>query len=256
MRPLLHKIKPAAGLAPLVHTLFQIALPIAVFVLSSLGIESWLPLLIILLSKWRIFAVRARFWPANLRANSIDIIVGISIVVFMAHTDSLGIRLIWAVVYGVWLLFVKPRSGILPVSMQSGIGQLAGLMAVFVAWSDSSPIALTMAVGMICYFAARHFFDSYSEPYAKMLSYLWGYFGAAVMWVLGHLLVVYPGRDGPLAQPTLFLSAIGYTLAAIYYLEHFDKLSKTIKRELLYLCVGTVLILLVSLFYEGMHLGV
>ena len=256
MRPLLHRIKPATGLAPLLHVAFQVALPIAVFVLSSLGIGSWLPLLVIMLSKWRIFAVRARFWPANLRANAVDIMVGISIVVFMAHTDSLGIRLLWAVAYGAWLLFIKPKSGILPVSLQSGIGQIAGLMAVFIAWSDGPLIGLILVVGLICYFAARHFFDSYSEPYAKMLSYLWGYFGAAVMWVLGHLLVVYPGRDGPLAQPTIILSVIGYTLGSIYYLEHFDKISKTINRELVFLCVGAVLILLVSLFYEGMHLGV
>jgi hypothetical protein len=236
------------------HVAFQLALPAAIFVLSSLSIGIWLPLLVVFLSKWRIFAVRPRFWSANLRANAVDIMVGVSIVLFMAHTDSPGLRLIWAALYAGWLLFVKPRSGILPVSLQSGIGQLAALMALFITWSDGPLIGLVLAVGLICYLAARHFFDSYNEPYARMLSYLWGYFGAALMWVLGHLLIVYPGSDGPIAQPTLFLSVVGYTLAAIYYLEHFDRLSVTVKRELLYLCGGAVAILLVSLFYEGMHL--
>ncbi|HEX8182005.1 MAG TPA: hypothetical protein VF575_00210 [Candidatus Saccharimonadales bacterium] len=254
MRPLLHKIKPAAGVAPLLHVAFRIALPIAVFVLSSLSIGIWLPLLVIFLSKWRIFAVRPRFWLANLRANAVDIMVGIAIVVAMAQTDSLSIRLIWAVVYGVWLLFIKPKSGTLPVSIQSAIGQLAGLMALFIAWPEGPLLGLVLATGLICYLAARHFFDSYSEPYAKMLSYLWGYFGAALMWVLGHLLVVYPGRDGPIAQPTLFLSIIGYTLGATYYLEHYDKLSLTIRRELIFVCAGAMIILLASLFYEGLHL--
>ncbi len=249
-----NRIKPAAGIAPLIHVAFRIALPVAVFVLSSISLSIWVPLLVIFLSKWRIFAVRMRFWPANLRANAIDIMVGVSIVIFMAHTDSLGIRLIWAVVYCLWLLFIKPRSGIPPVSIQSGIGQLAALSALYLAWSEGPLLGLVFATGLICYLSARHFFDSYNEPYAKMLSYLWGYFGAATMWVLGHLLVVYPRADGRIAMPTLLLSVVGYTLGAIYYLEHFDKLSLTVKRELLYLCGGIVLILLISLFYEGTHL--
>ena len=254
MQPLLRRIKPAAGIEPLLHVAFRIALPIVVFVLSSLSIDAWLPLLVIILSKWRIFAVRPRFWATNLRANSVDIMVGISIVVYMDHSGSLGVRLIWAIVYAAWLLFIKPRSGILPISLQAGIGQLSGLMALFIAWSNGPQLGLVVAVGMICYLAARHFFDSYSEPYAKMLSALWGYFGSALMWILGHLLVVYPKQDGILSQPTIFLSVIAYTLGAVYYLEHFDKLSVTVKRELLYLSGGAVVILLISLFYEGMHL--
>jgi hypothetical protein len=248
------RIKPASGIAPLLHVAFRVALPVVVFVLSSLSIGIWLPLLVVLLSKWRVFAVRPRFWPANLRANAIDIIFGVSIVVFMFNTDSLAIRLAWAGAYCIWLLFIKPKSGILPISIQSGLGQLAGLMALFIAWPDGPLLGLVLAVGLICYLAARHFFDSFNEPYARMLSYLWAYFGAATMWVLGHLLIVYPRPDGPVAQVTLFLSVIGYTLGAIYYLTHFDKLSTLVKRELLFLGGGAVLLLLISLFYEGLHL--
>jgi hypothetical protein len=251
---IINKIKPATGLAPVFHVLLRLALPLVVFVLSSLSIGMWLPMLVVLLSKWRIFAVRPRFWPANVRANAIDIIFGVSIVIFMAHTDSSMVRLILAAVYAFWLLVIKPRSSILFISLQAGIGQLAGLMALFVAWPDGSLLGLVFFVGLICYLSARHFFDSYSEPYARMLSYLWGYFGAALMWVLSHLLVVYPKPDGIITQPTIFLSVIGYTLGAIYYLEHFDRLSRTIRRELLYICGGVVVILLISLFYEGRHL--
>jgi hypothetical protein len=254
MRPLLHKIKPASGVAPLLHGLLRLALPLIVFVFSSLSIGMWLPMFVVLLSKWRIFAVRPRFWPANLRANSIDIMVGVSIVIFMAQTDSIGVRLLWALVYGIWLVFIKPKSGNLPVSVQAGLGQLAGLSAIFAAWPSAPLAALLLLVGLICYLSARHFFDSYNEPYARMLAYLWGYFGAALTWVLGHLLVVYPKSNGVVAQPTLFLTIIGYTLAAIYYLEHFDKLSQVIKRELLFICGGAVLLLIIFLYREGVHL--
>lgn len=249
-----NRYKPATGVAPLIHVLFRVALPLTAFVLSSLRIVIWLPLLVVLLSKWRIFAVRPRFWSANLRANAVDIIVGVSTVFYMEHTASLSLRFGWAMLYAIWLLFIKPKSTILGVSVQAGIGQLYGLMALFIAWSDGPLLGLVMVAGLICYLSARHFFDSYNEPYAKLLSYLWGYFAASAMWVLGHMLVVYPKQDGIVAQPTLLLSIIGYTLGAVYYLEHFDKLSLTVKRELLYLCAGAVVILLLSLYYEGTHL--
>jgi hypothetical protein len=238
----------------MLHLAYQVALPIVIFVLVRLDIGLWLPILVIMLSKWRVFAVRPRFWPANLRANSVDIMVGIALVIFMSNSDSQAMQIFWAAAYGVWLLFIKPKSSILFVSLQSAIGQLAGLMALYLTRSDAPLYELVFLTGLICYLAARHFFDSFNEPYAKMLAYIWGYFGAASIWVLGHMLVVYPKPDGHVAMPTLLLSAIGFSLAAVYYLEHFDRLSTLVKRELLFLGGSVVLILVISLFYEGSHL--
>lgn len=247
-------MKPNGGFSHLLHVLYRAALPIVVFVLVRLDIGLWLPILVIMLSKWRIFAVRPRFWPANLRANSVDIMVGISTVVFMTNTESMKMQLFWAVLYGLWLIFIKPRSSMLYVSLQAGIGQLYGLMAFFLVRSDRSLFELVLVTGFICYLSARHFFDSFNEPYAKMLAYIWGYFAAALVWVLGHMLVVYPKPDGVVTMPTLMLSAIGYSLAAVYYLEHFDRLSRLVKRELLFLSASIIIILLISLFFEGSKL--
>jgi hypothetical protein len=261
------RIKPAGGFAPILHVLYRIGLPMAVFVLVRLDIGFWLPLLIILLSKWRIFAVRPRFWPANIRANAVDLMVGVSIVVFMFEAGEMGYQAFWAAAYCFWLLFIKPSSSILYVSVQAAIGQLCGLMALFVlagktldgslanlGWTTVPIGMMVLIAGLVCYLAARHFFDSFNEPYAKMLAYIWGYFAAATTWLLGHMLVLYPDQDGVLAHPVLLLSAIGYTLAAVYYLEHFERLSVLIKRELLFLCGLIVFVLLASLFYEGAHL--
>ncbi|MDB5181496.1 MAG: rane protein of unknown function [Candidatus Saccharibacteria bacterium] len=258
MPPLRHKfrdkLKPASGFSYLLHIAYRIALPIAIYTLVRLDIGLWLPILVIMLSKWRIFAVRPRFWPANLRANSVDIMVGISLVVFMSNSDSVQGQVFWAAMYGVWLLFIKPRSTIFFVSLQSGIGQLCALMALYLVRPDSSLYELVLLTGLICYLSARHFFDSFNEPYAKMLAYIWAYFGAALIWVLGHMLIVYPKPDGLVAMPTLILSAIGYGFAAVYYLEHFDRLSVLIKRELLFISGSIVLILIISLFYEASNL--
>src|SRR5579884_3561365 len=135
MRPILLKIKPTSGFAYFLHLLLVLILPVAVYILVSLNFVQ-LALSIIVLSKWRMFAVRPRFWAANVRANAIDLMVGISIVAYMTHTQSPLVRLIWAAVYAFWLLVIKPSSSIPYVTGQAFIGQLFALMALYLAWAN------------------------------------------------------------------------------------------------------------------------
>jgi hypothetical protein len=155
--------------------------------------------------------IKPRFWPAIIRANSVDIIVGISIVIFMQRADSTTEQLIWTVSYAAWLLFLKPRSTLIGVSLQAFVGQLVGLMALFLALPNAPIIVLVLLGGTICSVSARHFFDSFDEPYSKMLAYLWGYVSGALIWVLSHWLLFY----GIISQPALLLTTIGYGLAAL-----------------------------------------
>lgn len=239
MRALLFKLKPASGFAYILHLGLLVLLPIMVFVLVRLNFIQ-LALIIIVLSKWRMFAVRPRFWPANVRANAIDLMVGISVVVFMAH-GSMAAQFLWTVLYGVWLVAIKPTTGSFMVSAQAFIGQLAALMALFVAWSGGPLYGLVLLTGLVCYLSARHFFESFDEPYSKLLSYLWGYFGAALTWVLGHWLLFYQ----VVSQPTLLLTTIGYGLAVLYYLDHQERLSSTLQRQFVFIMLAIVLVVLV-----------
>jgi hypothetical protein len=218
-------------------------LPILIFValrISYLGVQ--LALALILLSKWRMFAVRPRFWPAIIRANAVDIMVGVSIVVFMQQaSDHVWIQLLWVVLYAVWLLVLKPGASLLQVSLQAFVGQLAGLMALYLIWADGPLIGLVAATAVICYVSARHFFDSFDEPYSRMLSYLWAYFAAALVWVLGHWLLYY----GVIAQPTVVLTVVGYGLAVLYYFDHLDKLTPLLKRQMLTIMFVVLLVLII-----------
>lgn len=240
MRPLLRKVKPANGFANSFHQVLLITLPVVIFVLVRLDFVQ-LALSMVVLSKWRMFAVKPRFWAANIRANAIDIIVGLSIVIFMTNSGSAGLQLGWAALYAGWLLFIKPRSSLLMMSLQAFIGQISGLMALYLAWSEGPLYGLTFLTGLICFLAARHFFDSYNEPYARLLSYTWGYFAAALAWLLGHWLLFY----GFIAQPTLLLSALGYGLAGMYYLKHNDRLNKGVQRQFIFIMLAIVLVVLV-----------
>ena len=239
MRPILAKIKPASGFAQTLHWGLVALLPIMVFVLVRIDFMQ-LAIIMILLSKWRMFAVRPRYWLANIRANSVDIIVGISILIFMLQTTSASLQLALAILYGAWLFLIKPQTSSLMVSVQAGIGQFLGLMALFLSWTAAPLYVLVLAAGVICYLAARHYFDSFDEPYSKFLSYLWGYFGAALTWVLGHWLLFY----GVIAQPTLLLLVLGYGLGSLYYLDHHNRLTSLLKKEFILIMVVIVLVVL------------
>ncbi|HSX36622.1 MAG TPA: hypothetical protein VLG13_00670, partial [Patescibacteria group bacterium] len=152
MRLLLSKIKPVSGFAYLLHLAGQALLPLLVFVLVRLNFVQ-LALVMIVLSKWRMFAVRPRFWPANVRANAVDLMVGISAVLFMTHSSTVLMQFVWTLLYGFWLVVIKPKTSGLMVSVQAGIGQLAALSALYLAWSNGPLYGLTLATGLICYLA-------------------------------------------------------------------------------------------------------
>jgi len=236
-------LKPASGVAYFLHLGLLILLPLVVFVLVRLG-DTFVKLAFatVLLSKWRMLAVRPRFWPANIRANGVDIIVGLSVVLFMTHSDPQWWQIVWAALYGFWLIVIKPATGTLMTSLQAMIGQLAGLMAVYLTWAASPLYVLVLATGLVCYLAARHFFDSFDEPYGRLLSYLWGYFGAAIGWLLGHWLLFY--AHGVIAQPTLILSVLGYGLAVLYYFDHEERLHAGLKRQFLFIMIAIILVIL------------
>jgi hypothetical protein len=242
MRPLIAKIKPASGFSRLAHVGLNVLLALLVFVLVRIDFVQ-LALAIILLSKWRMFAVRPRFWPANIRANAIDIIVSVSILLFMVHGGNTWLQLGWMGLYALWLLVLKPASTALMISVQAMAGLLFGMSALFLGWGDGALYWLVLSAAIIAYLAARHFLDAFDEPYARLLSYLWAYFVAGLTWILCHWLLFY----GFLAQPTLLLTALGYGLAALYYLDHHDRLSKIARLEIIITTCAIIAAVVVSL---------
>jgi hypothetical protein len=223
------------------HLGLLILLPLAIFIFVRLG-DTFIRLAyaLVILSKWRMFAVRPRFWTAIVRANSVDIIVGLSIVLFMTHSSSQWQQLLWAAGYAVWLIYIKPATSMLMTAIQAGFGQLFGLMAVYSVWAGQPLYILVLATGIVCTLSARHYFDTFDEPYAKLLSYFWGYTGAALAWLLGHWLLFY----GVVAQPTLILVVLGYGLASLYYFDHTEKLSMMLKRQFVFIMIAIILVIL------------
>src|SRR4051812_40773540 len=122
MLQLPHKIRPTRGFSHLAHIALNVGLPIIAYILVRTNFVT-IAVLLILISKWRMFAVQTRYWVANIIANGVDVIVGVSLVLFMASTASVWWQLLWTILYGAWLVWLKPRSDVLSVSAQAMIGQ-------------------------------------------------------------------------------------------------------------------------------------
>lgn len=233
------RIKPVSGFSHFVHIFLLALLPTIVFIFVRLRFFE-LATAIILLSKWRMLAVKPRHWLANIRANSVDITVGLSLLIFMTHSGSQAVQLFWAICYMLWLIFLKPRSELLGVALQAYVSQTLGLSAIFLNFGDAQLYVLVILAWVVCYSAARHFFTSFEEPFSRFLSGVWGYFAAALTWLLGHWLLFY----GSIAQPTLLLTVIGFSLSCIYYLEKTDRLSILLRRQLIFVMIAVVVIVL------------
>jgi hypothetical protein len=240
------RIKPVQGFSHLFHLGLLFLLPILAYILVRIDFVG-LAILLILLAKWRMFAVRPRYWIANLIANGVDIIVGVSLVLFMANTSVMWWQLFWVVMYGVWLVWLKPKSDVLHVSAQAMIGQLLGLLVLYLKFGDSSLALLVAGTWLITYVAARHFLTSFEEPHTALLSHAWGYFSAGLAFILGHWLLYY----GTVPQIIVILTTVGYSLAALYYLEATDKQTVGLQRQLLIIMFAILVVILVLSDWSG-----
>lgn len=240
MRALPGKLRPVSGFAHYLHLGLITLLPLLVYMLVRIEFYQ-LALLIILLSKWRIFAVKPRYWPINVRYNAVDLMVSVSLLAFMIHAPSVAWQLVWTVVYEVWLVVIKPGIHSLLVGLQAFMGQAFALVALFLVWPDAPLWVLIVALGVACYLSARHYLGSFDERYSSLYAGIWGYFAAALVWVLGHWLLFY----GSIAQPTLILTVLGFGLGGLYYLDQNDRLSNLLRRQFIFIMVAVVVVILV-----------
>ena len=241
MRGVTSKIKPKSGFSYIFYLFFTALIPLLIYILVRVDLVP-LALVIILLGKWRVFAVQPRHWWANIRANGVDILVGISALAFMTETSSAAIQIAIAVAYAIWLLALKPRSGALAVAMQALVAQTVSMIALFLVWDGQALAVLVLAAGFIAYLCARHFFTTFDEPHTPLYAHSWGYFAGALTWLLGHWLLYYVGL---IAQPAVLLTVVGFGLAALYYLEQNDRLSVLLQRQILFITLALTLIIVV-----------
>ena len=116
-----------------VHVFLNILLGITTVLITVFSGSPVLGILLVLISKWRIVAVRRRYLWLNIKSNLVDLIVGLSIVLlaFYAGSSLSAMHFVLMALYVVWLIVIKPMS-----SEQATLAQ--SLTAVFLGISASS----------------------------------------------------------------------------------------------------------------------
>lgn len=206
-------------------------LPIAVFAIVELIDPPYLAVGLVLLSKWRIFALRPRYWWVSIKANMVDVLVGLSTVgLLYLSADHLALKLLITIGYAAWLLILKPRSNAQGIMLQAGIAQFVSLVVLFHFFRLPEALVL-FGCWAIGYIAARHVVSNYEEPHVELMSALWGLVLAQLGWLAWRWTIAYNlGLPILIPQIALIMLVIGFCAARMYHANKHDRMTPSMLR--------------------------
>lgn len=191
-----------------------------------------LAIILVVLSKWRILAVQPRFWLPNIKANLVDMIVGISAVTLIDQAVYTWLGIAYGLLYAAWLLFLKPQDSDGWVGVQSLWGQFLGLLSLFMLpFMVRTPLLMSVLVWLVAWAAARHFFSNYEEPHYRTLGLVWGFLVSQMVWVGLHWISYYTVFSTKIASVVLLITVLSGCLGSLYHGYKRDKLQRELLLE-------------------------
>jgi len=193
-------VRRRSFVSEVVYTVLNIAFAVALVVVIRYTESIPLALGLVLISKWRVLAVRARFWFVNIRSNLVDIIVSVSVVLHMATINAstlddfrkIILLLVLTALYVAWLLVIKPRSKRSYVALQAGVAILLGTAALYSIAFSWPASAVVFGMWLIGFSAANHILNTYDdETHPLFLSLVWSLVFAEIGWVAYHWTIAY-----------------------------------------------------------------
>ena len=224
-------------------------LPIALLLLVHNFDSIYPALALVLLSKWRILALRPRFWWMNIKANAVDLLVGVSVVgLLYLSMASLPLQIVIALAYGGWLLYLKHRSDVGSIMLQAGIAQFLALTVLFSLSIIINDLVVILGCWVIGYSAARHVLASFEEDATDLLSCIWGLLVAQLGWLLYHWTIVYDiNLPVKVPQIALITLVVAFGAARLYSAAKRNRLSDTsVRTNAIFAAVLVVIILIFS----------
>ena len=185
--------KHGSLVSEIVYFLLNVALAGGVFALVFLFPDlPVLAYLLVILSKWRVLAVRPRFWWDNFQANFLDLLLGVSVVTMLWQAQGVTLlQIIIACLYAIWLIALKPMTSRLAMQSQAAIAQfvaITALLSTSFSWPSWAVVACMWIIG---YVAARHTLVSFEEDDITLLSIIWGLVVAELGWITYHWTAAY-----------------------------------------------------------------
>lgn len=248
-------------LSELVYIGLNVCLAVAILLIVR-TVDSIVPaLLLVILSKWRVFAVRPRYWLANIQANFVDFTVSVSTVIVLYSVGSnnqysLLLQGILTLLYIAWLIYLKPRSSKRAVIMQAGVALIIGPAALFTS-SYNWPIeVLVLCMAVVGYVVGRHVLTQYEEDHLQFLSLFYAFVLAQLGWIFYHWVVAYslPVVGARVPQAVLLITVISFVIYKVYdsYKMHDQVRPVDIVLPVLF---GTSIVAVLLLFFSAIPIG-
>lgn len=245
-------------LGDLLHITFNIALAASVFGLMYVGQNILLAFILVLVSKWRVFAVRPRYWRVNVLSNLVDFTVGFSVVGLMyaatgAQGGGLYYQIVLSVLYAIWLIGIKPRSSKIMVSVQAGVALLLGYWSLSMLVDDVPLMIFVGLCALVAYGVARHVLvNNYHDPDVALVGLAYSLLMAQFAWAAYHWNVAYviPGVEQiPVSQFAIVSLLISFAMARVY--NHLSQDQAAPAVELLPAVTFSIVASLVLVFLFG-----
>lgn len=214
----------------MVHIFLNLLLGIGSVLVTVLSGSPLLGLILVLASKWRVFAVRLRYLWINVKANLADFIVGASVVLltYYAGVAFLPVDFLLMAFYCIWLIIIKPLSSETATFVQSLITVFVGISAATIMTATVDPIALVLLAFLIGYAASRHVLIQSEEKDFTLTTLVCGLVFAEIAWLCHSWSIVYTFGGTGIRVPqlaiilTIFTFVYNYTRRAIIkYQEDF-----------------------------------
>lgn len=248
---LLRTVRQRSLLSELSYYALNVGLAVVLFVVSQTIQSPLLAVALMLLSKWRVFAVRPRHWWVNIQANMVDTIVGLGIVALMYLPGSQWpVQAILAVLYACWLVVLKPMSKQRAMLIQSLIALGLGTTALLAVSYEWPVLFVVLCMWIIGYSAARHFLYSYEEPHIVFLSMLWGILVAEIGWLAHYWTFSYviPGAMPlRLPQATIILLLLAFVGERLY--RSWARHGRIVSNEVILPATLAVLVIMTMLLF-------
>ena len=221
----------------ILHVVLNILLGVGSVILTIIT-GSWiLGIILVILSKWRMFAVRPRYWLLNLKSNLVDLIVGVSFILITycsGNSEIYFVHYLLAVLYSLWLVVLKPMSTPIAAGVQALTAVFLGTIAATLMSASADSIFLVAACFVIGYGASRHVLVQSDDNDFTIVTLSCGLVSAEIAWLCHSWLIVYKFTNVPvlgntgiiIPQLSILLTLLAFCFSTVYrsIIKHDGKL--------------------------------
>ncbi len=197
-----------------VHILLNILLGMSAVLITVFSASPVLGILLVLMSKWRVFAVRRRYLLINIKSNLVDIIVGLSVVLlaYFAGNQLMPVDFLLMALYVVWLLVIKPMSSESANLLQSLVAVFLGISATTILSANLNAIVAVVLAFLVGYAASRHVLAQTGNDDFTLTTLASGLVFAEVAWMCHTWSIVYSfGETGiTIPQAAIILTIFSF----------------------------------------------